>query len=622
MEENKTTTQTENTPEIETKVNDTNEAKTATDVKKPDLKKYFTIFAIAFLTLAMIAAAVVLIVILGKPEPEPEAEEPVSEILMEDLSQYVLVCAAGTSGKTLKEYWNLQDEIKKLCGEKIVAETDKNIEASDFEILVGNTDREESKAFLSNLLWDDYGYAIIGNKIVIAGHTADGTTNAMKHFIDHIKNGDHTTLFFSNQNQYLFRYPYISDNFMLNGIDVSRAKIVLNEESGSDAQIAQNLSNKCLEVCGRRPQIVADFDVKEGDPLIIVGLSSWVPDKMQNEWDASYATTEGKSAYYVGKEGNVVWIYTSVMEGYGAINRDLLPQIQAEDTTKVELTTGLFQMPQDFSVMSFNVYVSDFNTARANRVVDTILENMPTIFGVQEANDNWMTTLRGKLGEFYSSVGVGRDSNLKGEYSAIFYRTDKFDLIDSGTKWLSNTPDEAGSYYSYTDSATGTTYRANCPRILTYAVLERKTDGVRFLYVNTHLDHNGSNNSVAAENIRQGQIEILLAQIEQISSQLGELPTIVTGDFNVSPEASAYTTMIAGGYLDSSRVAWAGEVQPTYNGMNEGYAGAIIDYMFVSPNLAQAVDTYLVCPAKRDGEWVSDHNAIIATITLPVSDAE
>ena len=642
MEENKTTIETEDLTknetveqvevaeevqtaenvEVDVKVKITTKPQATTGEKKTNTKKYLAIFAIAFLTLAMIAAAVVLIVILSKPEPEPEIEEPVAEILMEDLPLYSLICASGTSNKTMNQYWQLQSQIEKLCGVKLTTETDKNIEASDFEILVGNTDREESKAFLSNLLWNDYGYAIIGNKIVIAGHTADGTTNAMKHFIDHIKNEDHTTVFFSNQNQYLFRYPYISDTFMLNGIDVSRAKIVVNAESGSDLQIAQNLSDKSLEVCGRRPQIITDFEVKEGDALIIVGVSSWVPDKMQNEWDASFATTEGKSAYYVGKEGNIVWIYTSVMEGYGAINRDLLPQIQAEDATRVELTTGLVQVPQVFSVMSFNVYVSDFNTARANRVVDTILENMPTIFGVQEANDNWMTTLRGKLGEFYSSVGVGRDSNLKGEYSAIFYRTDKFDLIDSGTKWLSNTPDEAGSYYTYTDPATGTTYRANCPRILTYAVLERKIDGVRFLYVNTHLDHDGTNGVSGGEKIRQGQIEILLSQIEQIRSQLGELPTIVTGDFNVSPEASAYTTMIAGGYLDASRVAWAGEVQSTYNGMSDSYAGAIIDYIFVSPELAEFVDFYMVCPAKRDGAWVSDHNAIIASITLPASDSE
>ena len=611
MEENKTTVQTENEQEVETKVNDTKESKPVTDVKKPNLKKYFTIFAIAFLAVAMIATAVILIV-LGSKEPEPE-EETYAEILMEDISKYSLIWVASTSN----QYWKLHSQIKKMCGVEPATEIDVNIDPTEFEILVGNTNRQETQTFLSNLLWDDYGYAIVGNKLVIAGHTEEGTIKAIKHFLEHIENGDHTTVFFSNQNQYVFRHPYVSDSFMLNGIDVSRAKIVVNEEKGSDLQIAQNLSDKCLEVCGRRPEIVTDFDVDDGDSLIIVGISSLVPDKMQNEWDASYETTEGKSAYYVGKEGNVVWIYTSVMEGYGAINRDLLPQIQMKDSAKVELTTGLVQVPQDFSVMSFNVFVSQFDTPRAQRVVDTILENMPSVFGVQEANDNWMTTLRSKLGEFYSSVGVGRDSNLKGEYSAIFYRTDKFDLIESGTKWLSATPDEAGSKYQIP----GTSYVANCPRVMTYAVLERQTDGVRFLYVNTHLDHDGNNNATVGSQIRHDQIEILLTQIGEVKQLYGELPTIVTGDFNVSPGASPYKAMTDGGYLDASLVAWAGEPQPTYTDMKDDY-GVIIDYIFVSPNLAELVDSYIVCPAKRDGEWVSDHNAIIASITLPTEDAQ
>ena len=153
---------------------------------------------------------------------------------------------------------------------------------------------------------------------------------------------------------------------------------------------------------------------------------------------------------------------------------------------------------------------------------------------------------------------------------------------------------------------------------MTYAILERKTDGVRFLYVNTHLDHNGKNSHEIAEGVRQAQIEILIAEIKK----LGDYPTIVTGDFNVSPGASAYTTMIAGGYLDSSLVAKEGEVKPTYNGMDNNYAGAIIDYIFVSPNLADAVNTYTVCPSKRDGQWISDHNAIIATITLPTPEVK
>ena len=630
MEENKTTVEIEETTGIETVEKDevVEEVKTATkpqattEVKKNNSRKYVAIFAIAFLALAIVAAAIVWVVLGGQrgeePETPEEPEESYAQISIEDISKYTLICAAGTSNKTMTQYWKLQSKIKNMCGVKIVTETDNNVEAADFEILVGSTDREESKTFLSNLLWDDYGYAIVGNKIVIAGHTEEGTNSALKQFLEHLEGEGHETVFFSNKNQYLFRHPYISDTFMLNGIDVSRAKIIVNQESGSDLQMAKTLSEKSLALCGRSPKIVTDFDVKDGDSIIIIGISALVPDAMQAEWDASYATTEGKSAYYVGKADNVMWIYTSVMEGYGAINRELLPQIQPETATGATLSTGLVKLPQLFTVMSFNVFVSQFNTARKDRVVATIRENAPSIFGVQEANDNWMTALRADLGNEYASVGVGREANLKGEYSAIFYRKDLFTLVDSGTKWLSYTPDEAGSKYQIP----GTSYVANCPRVMTYAVLERQTDGVQFLYVNTHLDHNGSNNETVASQIRKGQIEILLSQIEEVKQLHGELPTIVTGDFNVSPGASPYKAMTDGGYLDASRVTWSGEIQNTYNGMDDNYAGAIIDYIFVSPDLAEAVDSYIVCPAKRDDQWISDHNAIIASITLPVDDAQ
>lgn len=627
MEENKASVDVESKTEVEiaedvevtVKVEVTTKTQATTEVKKNNFRKYVAIFAIAFLALAIIAAAIVWVVLGGQRGEEPETpedpEESYAQISSEDISKYTLICAAGTSDKS--QYWKLRSQIEKMCGVKPVAELDCNIAASEYEILVGNTNREESKNFLSNLLWDDYGYAIVGNKIVIAGHTDEGTTGALKQFLKHIKGEGHETIFFSNKNQYLFRHPYISDTFMLNGIDVSRAKIVVNG-GNNNLQIAQTLSQKSRELCGRSPKIVTDFDVKDGDSIIIIGISALVPDAMQAEWDASYATTEGKSAYYVGKEDNVMWIYTSVMEGYGAINRELLPQIQPETATGATLSTGLVKLPQLFTVMSFNVFVSQFNTARKDRVVATIRENAPSIFGVQEANDNWMTALRADLGNEYASVGVGRETNLKGEYSAIFYRKDLFTLVDSGTKWLSYTPDEAGSKYQIP----GTSYVANCPRIMTYAILERQTDGVQFLYVNTHLDHNGSNNETVASQIRRGQIEILLEEIGKVKQVYGELPTIVTGDFNVSPGASPYKAMTDGGYLDASRVTWSGEIQNTYNGMDDNYAGAIIDYIFVSPDLAEAVDSYIVCPAKRDDQWISDHNAIIASITLPTEDAE
>ena len=545
------------------------------------------------------------------PENPPIEPDNNPKVLMADLANYNLICAQRSANTTMTQFWLLQSQIKKMCGKEPLAETDY-IDATKFEILVGNTNREESQTFLSNLLWDDYGYAIVGDKIVIAGHTGEGTTAAMKLFLEHIKSGDHTEVFFSNKNQYLYRYPYVSDTFLLNGIDVSRAKIVVNKE-GSEKQYAQVLSDKSLELCGRRPAIVTDAEVVGGDNLIIIGPSAHVPAAMQSVWDESQQTPKGQLSYYINSTQNIVWIITQVLEGYSAMNREIIPQIQANQTANLVLETGLVEVPEIFSVMSFNVYVSSFNDARTKRVINTILENTPSVFGVQEASVAWMAALKSGLSDTYASVGVGRDWGGLGEHSAIFYRTDKFNLIKSGTRWLSDDPVTEGTYCTYTDPQTGTTHRANFPRIMTYAVLERKSDGKQFIYVNTHLDHNGNNSHEIAEGVRQRQIEILIAEIKK----LGDLPTIVTGDFNVSPEASAYTTMIGAGFLDSSHIAKEGEIKPTYNGMDNDYAGAIIDYIFVSPELKDAVDTYTVCPSKRDGQWISDHNAIIATITLP-----
>ena len=273
---------------------------------------------------------------------------------------------------------------------------------------------------------------------------------------------------------------------------------------------------------------------------------------------------------------------------------------------------------QVIPVMSFNVKVNEvsdyLNDSRANLVANTILENAPYIFGVQEADALWMSRLNSKLGHLYTSVGSGRDGGVSGETSSIFFRTDMFNLIASGTKWLSGTPDKA-SKYSYTEN--GTTYTANYNRVMTYVVLERKSDGARFIYVNTHLDNNGNNSGDVAEKIRQGQVEILVAQIQKLYNTYGNLATIVTGDFNTQPGTASYKAMLANGYFDASKVAKQGEAKPTYNNNDDSFAGVIFDYVFVSSDLASAVQTYDVCSAKRDGQWVSDHNAIIADVLIP-----
>ena len=273
---------------------------------------------------------------------------------------------------------------------------------------------------------------------------------------------------------------------------------------------------------------------------------------------------------------------------------------------------------QQVTVLSFNLKVNNSSSA-GNRVITTITNANPDIFGVQEADSSWISKLTGQLGSTYTKVGEYRGTNsiLEGnESNAIFFRTDMFNLIASGTKWLSNTPDQK-SVYSFTEN--GTTYKANYNRIMTYVVLERKSDGVKFLYVNTHLDNNGNNSGDIPEKIRAGEVSILLQLIDGITDSYGDMPVIVTGDFNtqgVANKTLSYNTMIDGGFADSSRIAKEGEAKTTFTDMSNENSGVIFDYVFVSSELKNSVETYTVCPAKIDGQWVSDHNAIVATIVV------
>ena len=274
---------------------------------------------------------------------------------------------------------------------------------------------------------------------------------------------------------------------------------------------------------------------------------------------------------------------------------------------------------QQISVMSFNIKTGQ-SGSNGTLVADTILENAPNIFGVQEADSGWMSTLKSKLGSVYTCVGEARGGGIfegSTEHSAIFYRTDMFNCLASGTKWLSATPDKSGSKYSYTEN--GTTYTANYARIMTYVVLERKSDGARFIYVNTHLDNNGNNSGDVAEKIRQAEVEIMMDIIKGITNSYGDIPVIVTGDFNSIPtNRTAYIAMTQTfGYADSSRVAKEGEPKTTFTDGTDENSGTILDYIFVSSHLKDTVETYTVCPAKRNGKWVSDHNAIIAKIAIP-----
>lgn len=83
-------------------------------------------------------------------------------------------------------------------------------------------------------------------------------------------------------------------------------------------------------------------------------------------------------------------------------------------------------------------------TFRKDSVADFITNNSIDIIGLQEMLDNQFDDLRKRLTE-YGVVGVGReDGNRKGEYAPIFYKKDRFEIIEGNTFWLSQYPDSIG----------------------------------------------------------------------------------------------------------------------------------------------------------------------------------
>ena len=253
---------------------------------------------------------------------------------------------------------------------------------------------------------------------------------------------------------------------------------------------------------------------------------------------------------------------------------------------------------EDVRVMSFNVRNTDLNGVpapfRRDLAIREILKIMPDSFGVQEATITWMAALRAKL-PAYGCVGVARDNGKSllgmGEYTAVFYLREKYDLLDHGDFWLSDTPDEP----SY---GPGAAYR----RICTWALLQNKETGEVYAHVNTHLD-NGSNEA------REAGARQIVAFIE---SRFTDTPVAFTADMNTGEGSGAYRIMT--GALNDARYAAADAAgADTYHNCTpEDKPVIILDYVMCSKDAA--VDVFRVVTDGIDGRFVSDHFPIYADV--------
>lgn len=233
---------------------------------------------------------------------------------------------------------------------------------------------------------------------------------------------------------------------------------------------------------------------------------------------------------------------------------------------------------------------------RKDSAAKLIRELNTDILCTQEILNSQLTDLLGLLPEF-SYFGVGRsDGKTKGEYAAVFYRKDKYELEKSGNFWLSPNPDSVASVG----------WDAALERIVSWGVLKNKKSGRQFVVFNTHFDHQGK---IA----RRESAQLLLNKIKEIA---GNLPVIVSGDFNGSPESEPIQII-----RKSVTLSDASLITESKQGVNWTFHGfgnvpeedrESIDFVFLSKDFK--VKLYNSIYKEIGNTYYSDHNPVFVSL--------
>lgn len=260
---------------------------------------------------------------------------------------------------------------------------------------------------------------------------------------------------------------------------------------------------------------------------------------------------------------------------------------------------------QTLRVMTFNIRYGtapDKENSWQNRkslVVEVIKNFAPDILGVQEALHFQLDELKTAFPN-YEQVGLGRDNGKKrGEYTAIFYDSKRFNMLNQETFWFSETPAIPGS----------TSWGNDIPRICTWVHLGDQISNSEFYIYNVHWDHQ-------SQPSREMSAKLLIGKIQ--SRDDTKDPFVLLGDFNAAEDNPAFRSLIENQTLplkDSYRELYPhAENVGTFNGFEGKTRGPKIDAILLSNGL-RTISAEIVRTSK-DGRYPSDHFPVTAVIAL------
>lgn len=217
------------------------------------------------------------------------------------------------------------------------------------------------------------------------------------------------------------------------------------------------------------------------------------------------------------------------------------------------------------------------------------------IFGIQEGVINQVRGIA-ELDQ-YAWIGKGRDDGKEaGEYCAVFYKKNRFKLLDAGNFWLSETPDIPSLGWD----------APNCKRVCSWGKFKDLETKKTFFFFSVHFDHQG----------KEARLQSGILMVEKIREIAGNNPVVCVGDFNSLPDTEQIGTM-----KTLLKDAYEVTKQPPYGpvGTTNGFKFDApmkhrIDYIFVSKQIN--VQKYGVLTDSYEQRYPSDHQPIVAFIEM------
>ena len=485
---------------------------------------------------------------------------------------------------------------------------DKN-EAIDAEILVGYTNRPESLAVLQTLDHDDFAIRMKNGKIVVAAHTPERLTQAAEYLCENLlqirtnENGQKELVYLGN-------YTYTgSEQYLFNKEnELKNYSIVYKKDSAALKKAAETFQKYAKESYGVELPVVDDSTPETACEFLFGDVNRSLAKEYLQKEEAQdplvyvIAVKEQKMLFGAQTDDLIAFLIENFCKKYITPEYSFLPQLPAsleeidsafDFAEPTELAEGA-----NLRVMSFNILCELYAAnavieGRQVPVVAPIFTYMPDVLGMQEVTDAWYPYLYSLFGDTYA-IADQKDNSGGTNWSPLAYNTKTLTLLDHGAERL-----QVGG---------------NGHRVMSWGYFERKSDGARFVVINTHWNVGGDEKKTK-DQVAQAKE---MAEFALFLKDRFNCPVITTGDYNSRLSEDPIKTYITNsGLLDACQNAKVVNraIKTTHDLFSEKTRGEgeAIDHIFASSDVELLYYNVLIdkCLAPS-----SDHYPIYVDIKL------